>query len=397
MSLTVLIDLDDTLISNDIDRFLPAYLNCLSSYLPEWPTEKVIGELMAGTQKMRKKKLPGQTLSEVFDQVFFPGLKVEKSLVQSQIDDFYREGFPKLQAITAPRPEAHQLMDYLFANGHSVVIATNPLFPATAIEQRLQWAGLPVNQYPYSLVTSYESFHFSKPNPAYLAEILAQMGWIERPAVVIGDGLEEEIIPAGKLGLPAFWVTEKNMPLPPGLHPLSRKGPVSEILPWVRQMESFDGFELTPTTPAGISAILKSTPAALDTLTRQFSDQDWQRRPTSGAWAMNEIICHLRDVDCEVNLPRFRQVIARENPFFAGMETDIWAEERGYVLENGSQALHAFIAIRSSLIELLDSLDDASWKLPARHAIFGPTQLVELAGFTTTHDRTHVHQAFETL
>ncbi|HEX7556091.1 MAG TPA: DinB family protein [Leptolinea sp.] len=397
MSLTVLIDLDNTLISNDMDQFLPAYLEILSSYLPQWPAEKVIHALLAGTRQMVQKNLPNHTLSETFDQVFYPGLNVEKAQIQNQIDLFYREGFPKLKGLTTSRPEARQLVDYLFSKGHWVMVATNPLFPATAIQQRLEWADLPVDRYPFSIVTSYESFHFCKPNPAYLAEILATAGWPERPAVVIGDGLEEEIIPAGKLGLPAFWVTEKSLPLPSGLHPLSDKGPVSAILPWIRRLESCETLEIQAASPAAVSAILKSTPAALDTLTRGLSDQEWHERPTTGAWAMTEIICHLRDVDREVNLPRFKQVVAGANPFFAGIVTDVWAEERSYIRENGPDAMKAFMDVRTELVVLLDSLDEASWRLPARHAIFGPTQLIELAGFITTHDRTHVHQAFETI
>jgi FMN phosphatase YigB (HAD superfamily) len=397
MSLTVLVDLDNTLISNDMDRFLPAYLKSLSSYLPQWSEEKVITELLAATQKMVQKNLPQYSLSEVFDQAFYPALGVDKAQLQEPLERFYREGFPKLEKITAPRPEARQLIDYMFSKGHKVVIATNPLFPATAVEQRLQWAGLSMDEYPFSIVTSYETFHFSKPNPAYLAEILASSGWPERPAVVIGDGLDEDIIPAGKLGIPAFWVNEKSASLPSGLHPISSKGAVSEILPWIRRLEGIDGLEIQPANSFGISAILKSTPAALDTLTRNLTAEEWSWRPSSGAWAINEIICHLRDVDCEVNLPRFIQVAAGENPFFAGMVTDIWAEERRYIKENGPQAMNGFMAVRTQLIKLLDSLDENSWKLPARHAIFGPTQLIELAGFTTTHDRTHVHQAFETI
>lgn len=398
MRLTVLLDLDNTLLSNEMDQFLPAYLKLLSSYLPQWPAEKVIKELLAGTDQMIKKTMPEHTLAEVFDAAFYPGLNVEKAEVQTQIDRFYREGFPRLQGITAPRPEAQRLVDYLFNHDHKVVIATNPLFPATAIEQRLKWARLPVEKYPFNIVTSYEKFHFCKPHPAYLAEILGQMGWNnEQPAVVVGDGLVEEILPASTLGLPAFWVNDSDLPLPEGLHPLSRKGRMDEILPWIQQIQAMDGLELRPTTAAGITAILKSTPAALDSLTRPLAARVWNTRPSPKEWAMVEIICHLRDVDCEVNLPRFKQVAAGENPFFAGAVTDIWADERAYINENGPKAMHTFMDVRSAMIAMLEGLDQAGWLQPARHAIFGPTNLLELAGFTTTHDRTHVHQAFQLL
>jgi FMN phosphatase YigB (HAD superfamily) len=393
MSLTVLLDLDNTLLLNDMARFLPAYLKKLSSYLSEWPAEIVIQELLAGTRRMVEKKSPVHTLEEEFDAVFYPGLGVEKVYLADRIDRFYREGFPTLQGITSPRLEARDLVDFLFEKGWPVVIATNPLFPATAIEQRLKWAGLPIDRYPFSLVTSYESFHFCKPNPAYLAEILALLGWPDQPAVLIGDGLEEEIIPAGKLGIPAYWVTSENNPLPAGHHPLSAKGTIGGVQTWLRSLEGQELGDLSLASPSSILALLSSTPAALETITRNVVRNEWCFRPAPQEWAVNEILCHLRDVDREVNLPRMKQIASRANPFLAGIVTDIWAEERKYIFEDGGAALASFTATRSALIDLLASLEAESWKLPAQHAIFGPTQILELAGFIVTHDRTHIRQA----
>lgn len=393
MSLTVLLDLDNTLISNDMGRFLPAYLKLLSDYLSEWPADKVIHELLAGTKVMVEKNSPANTLEKEFNRVFYPRLGIEKSQIQDRIDQFYREGFPTLRGITSQRPEALDLVSFLFKKGYLVVIATKPIFPYTAIEQRLRWAGLPVDQFPFSLVTSYESFHFCKPNPAYLAEILAQLGWPDQPTAVIGDGLEEEIIPAGKLGIPAFWVTEENVHLPAGLHPLSAKGTLAEVKPWLMTLDGLETTDLPITSPASICALLNSTPAALETLTKNLTQNEWCSQPAENEWAINEIICHLRDVDREVNLPRLKLVASGTNPFFPGMVTDVWAEERQYFREDGIAALAAFVKVRTELVDLLSGLDDESWKLPAQHAIFGPTNILELAGFTATHDRTHVQQA----
>jgi hypothetical protein len=89
-------------------------------------------------------------------------------------------------------------------------------------------------------------------------------------------------------------------------------------------------------------------------------------------------------------------VASGENPFVPGIETDVWAKERDYFHQDGKSALNDFIECRTELVQLLGNLDEQIWKYPARHAIFGPTQLVELAGFVSTHDRTHVHQVVET-
>jgi FMN phosphatase YigB (HAD superfamily) len=396
MSLTVLIDLDNTLLSNDMDRFIPVYLKKLSSYLPEWPSEKIISELLAGTRSMISKNTPAKTLMQVFDEVFYQGLGVEKDSLKLQVDKFYREGFPTLQQLTSPRREAQILVDYVLGKKFSTAIATNPLFPRTAILQRLAWAGLPVDRYAFKLVTSYEEFHFSKPHSAYLAEILAQLGWPDQPAVILGDHLEEEIIPAGKLGIPAFWVNDDGRPLPDNLHPMSSKGNLSDAITWLKELE-LKPVEMQFSTPTSIMATLKSTPAALETLTSGLTDEQWSKRPAENEWSITEIACHLRDVDREVNLPRMKRIASGENPFLPGVVTDIWADERDYIRQNGPNALASFLDARTELILLLGNLDEKSWSMPARHTIFGPTQLVELAGFISTHDRTHIHQAFETV
>lgn len=396
MSLTVLTDLDNTLLSNDMERFLPAYLKKLSSYLPEWPAEKIIKELLAGTNRMIAKNTPANTLEQSFDAVFYPGLGADRADLQQKIDSFYRDGFPTLKGLSAPRPEAKSLAEYLIRKKFTIAIATNPLFPRTAIEQRLDWAGLSNERDSFDLISSYERLHFSKPNPAYYAEILAQLGWPDQPAVMIGDNLEEDILPATRLGLPAFWVNGKDLALPYGLHPLSSKGKLGDVKPWLENINR-QPVEMLFSTPASVLAILKSTPAALDTLTRKLNADQWKQRPADNEWSLTEITCHLRDVDIEVNLPRMKRVSSGENPFVPGIVTDVWAEERDYYHQDGIEALASFIRARTELVELLDKLDDQSWKLPARHTIFGPTQLVELAAFISTHDRTHVHQASETI
>jgi hypothetical protein len=77
-----------------------------------------------------------------------------------------------------------------------------------------------------------------------------------------------------------------------------------------------------------------------------------------------------------------------------GINSDVWALQRGYAQEDGPTALRQFHAARARMIQLLESLDETGWNQPARHAIFGPTTLLELVSFTTTHDRNHVQQVW---
>ena len=149
MPITLLLDLDDTLLNTNMDAFIPAYFQALSSALVDKVAPEVmLPALMGGTKAMMVNKDPALTLREVFDAHFFPMLNMDRNDLQPRIDRFYDEEFPKLGSLTSPIPEAVRLVEWAFEQGQRVVIATNPLFPLKAIQHRMRWAGLPPEKYP---------------------------------------------------------------------------------------------------------------------------------------------------------------------------------------------------------------------------------------------------------
>jgi hypothetical protein len=150
------------------------------------------------------------------------------------------------------------------------------------------------------------------------------------------------------------------------------------------------------TSPNALLAVLRSTPAALDTLCHQQGvNLEW--RPAHGEWSAGEVLCHLRDVDKEVNLPRIIKVINERNPFIAGQDTDPWAEIRQYCQQDSWQALADFTETRLKILRLLENLPADGWDRSARHAIFGPTYLSELVNIIAGHDILHVQQIYMVL
>jgi len=395
--LTLLLDLDDTLLVNPLDQFLPAYLHKLSTYLaPFADPSLIIQALMAGTRQMIVNQMPDCSLKDVFDAVFFPLIKVSPEDINPAIEHFYVEIFPSLQALTHPRPGAIELVETAFERGYKIVIATSPLFPRTAIAQRLEWAGLSPEKYPFALITSYETFHFSKPNPSYFAETLAQLGWPEDAVLVVGNDLENDIHPAQKLGLPAYWLQPNLDRLQGGITGPGGTGELAGLIPWLDQTPP-EVLKPHYNEPAALTAILRSTPAALNSLCQPLDTSQLSSRPKAGEWSLGEILCHLRDVDTEVNLPRLKKFLQEDNPFLPGEDTDRWAEERDYLHQDGKRALQHFSAARQRLLRILDEMSAADWERTARHAIFGPTQLRELVAFIAGHDQLHIRQIVGTI
>ena len=398
MNLTLLLDLDDTLLTNDIHTFLPAYLQSLSKELAAYaPPETLIAQLLSATKRMVENQRPDLTLKDVFENSFYPALNLSLEDLREPIDRFYAEIFPNLRNLTSPRPEAVELVRSALRCGFRVVIATNPLFPRSAIEHRLAWAGLSVNDYPFNLVSSYETLHFSKPQPAYFAELLGRLGWPEGPALMVGDDLQNDISGARQLGLPAFWINQAGSSASPvGQEQPTATGDVGDVIPWL-STAPLETLQPDYNSPSAMLAILRSTPAVLDTLCSNLSTNTWVERPLPNEWCPTEIICHLRDVEAEVNLPRLRRVLRDENPFLPGKDTDPWAEQRDYIHQSGPQALRSFTAARMEVLALLEDLHPGDWQRPARHAILGPTDLEELVGIIASHDRLHIQQITQSL
>ena len=395
MNLTLLLDLDDTLLVNNIDDFLPAYLQAFARFMEHAiPSNRFIQALLAGTERMVKNRLPDCTLREVFEETFYPTSGLQPAEFERLAEHFYAEVFPSLRGLTRSNPAARQVVEQALERGYDLVIATDPLFPRSAVEQRLAWANLPVEKYAFKLVPSYDTVHFSKSEPAYYAELLASLGWPDGPILMVGDNPERDIATAAKMGLATYWIIPNGRQT--GSIVSTAAGELGDLIPWIDRMQQQD---LQPdfATPDAMLAILRATPAALDSLCRGLALSTWNQHPEKDEWCLNEIVCHLRDVEAQVNLPRLQQLLEQVNPFMPGMDTDAWAVERNYHEQDGPAALRRFTASRLEMLDRLESLPPEAWSRLARHAIFGPTTLEELVGITASHDRLHLKQVMQTL
>jgi len=232
VSLTLLIDLDNTLLDNGMEVFLPAYFQALSKHIePLINPSQFIDCLLAATGKMIENDRPERTLLETFNSFFYSGLGTTPEVLEPALLSFYKHSFPDLRQHTRQLPAARDLINTARKRGYTVAIATNPLFPRTAIDQRLDWSGVTTLQSPFDLVSAMESFHFAKPNPAYFAELLAQLGWPDWPAIVLGDDPKNDIEPARTIGLPTFHVRKNGLTAEPT--DADGSGELGAFLPWL--------------------------------------------------------------------------------------------------------------------------------------------------------------------
>lgn len=231
----ILFDLDDTLLVNSMERFVPVYFQALTRWVADLiPPERLIAALMHASRAMDANDGTGPTNAEAFAAVFYPEVGYSQEELRPLFERFYAEEFPKLRSLTRPVPEARNLVEWAFAQGLQVAIATNPLFPRFPIEQRLEWAGVPVSEFDYALVTSYENMHATKAHPAYYREILAYLGRRPDECLMVGDSWEWDMVQAASVGIPVYWVTDHDTRHPGGIK-LVGQGSLAGLWDWLRK------------------------------------------------------------------------------------------------------------------------------------------------------------------
>lgn len=222
----LLLDLDGTLLENNMERFLPHYFQRLSAWVSAiMPPNAFITHLMQATQKMLTND-GRDTNEEVFAAAFYPLAGRPREEIEPFLDQFYTREFPKLRADTRRRPEARTVVQMALDRGYDLVVATNPLFPATAIWQRLEWAG--VADFPYRLVTTYENSRACKPNPLYFQQICDTIGRPAEACLMVGDDPMD--LAAAHVGCPTYFLADDDTALPDDVPAPSFRGTLADIV-----------------------------------------------------------------------------------------------------------------------------------------------------------------------
>lgn len=202
----LLFDMDGTLVPIDMDFFFQDYLSALSAKFTEFiPAAEFKEHLMASTMVMVHNQERNLTNEEVFWQDFPPRIGFSRSFLEPILLGFYQNEYCALGKNVSSTGQIRELLTFALAKGFKVTIATNPIFPHYALIERLSWINC--HDLPYQMVTSMESMHFCKPNPAYYQEILDLLGAEAQECIMIGNDFEEDMV-ASVLGMKTCLVTD---------------------------------------------------------------------------------------------------------------------------------------------------------------------------------------------
>lgn len=201
----VLFDLDGTLLPMDQDVFVQTYFGLLAKNLSNYGYEpkKLIESIWLGTKSMIMND-GKQTNEKVFwntmSNIYGPNVIND----ESKFESFYINDFPLVKNSCGFDKRANEVIKFLKSKGYRLILATNPIFPRIATEQRIKWAGLDINDFEF--VTTYENSSFSKPNLKYYLEILEKNDYKVENCLMVGNDVAEDMI-VNKLGVDVFLLT----------------------------------------------------------------------------------------------------------------------------------------------------------------------------------------------
>ncbi len=202
----VLFDLDGTLLRVDTAEFMTEYLREVGRAVsPVVDPGRFIDALLASTEAMRANRDPSVTNAQAFWADFRPRLKDCIDALEPVILDFYTNKFNRLSRVAQPCPGAREAVEAALDRGLRVVLATNPVFPLSAIRDRMAWAG--VEDLPWEFVTSYEEMHFCKPHPEYYLEVADRLGVPAEKCLMVGNDPGEDLAASG-VGMRTYLVTD---------------------------------------------------------------------------------------------------------------------------------------------------------------------------------------------
>lgn len=204
MKKAVLFDLDGTLLPMDQDKFTHAYFSLLAKKLAPYGYEErsLIDGIWDGTRAMVKND-GSRTNEEAFWRRFSE-LFGDSSADLPLFEAFYREDFNGAKSACGFTPHAARIVSALKGREQAAVLASNPIFPLVAQENRMRWAGLDPRDFCY--ITSYENSSFCKPHPLYYEEILKKLGLAAEDCLMVGNDAREDLA-AAEVGMEVFLLT----------------------------------------------------------------------------------------------------------------------------------------------------------------------------------------------
>src|SRR5438132_437872 len=98
---------------------------------------------------------------------------------------------------------------------------------------------------------------------------------------------------------------------------------------------------------------LRATPRRLKAGPKGVPRAVWLWTPPPGKWSILEIVCHLRDMERDAYLARYRRLLAETEPVLPDVDGDVYARDRDYRAQKPAHVVREWTRLRRESLRLL--------------------------------------------
>lgn len=212
----ILFDLDGTLLPMNQDEFVKHYFGLLGARFVKQgiDPDHFTKALYKGVGAMVMNN-GSRTNESAFWDTFLALVPADPDISKRETYDFYKNEFNDVIRSTQPNEWSRKILDSVHKKGFHAYLATNPLFPRIATEQRMRWAGLMPED--FLDITTYEHCHYCKPNVMYFKEFIEKHQLDPKDCLMVGNDVGEDLV-ISELGVKTYLITntmenKKNLPI----------------------------------------------------------------------------------------------------------------------------------------------------------------------------------------
>ncbi len=137
---------------------------------------------------------------------------------------------------------------------------------------------------------------------------------------------------------------------------------------------------------------LEESPDRAERRIAGVSDARVRRVPGPGRWSAIEVLCHVRDSDRHVFVPRLARFAAETEPLFENIDMTGTDRARAYATQNPVEVIAQWREARRGAIATLATFGRAEWNRLGFHSLRGPYPVSAMVRGWVEHDLSHLHQ-----
>jgi uncharacterized damage-inducible protein DinB len=150
-------------------------------------------------------------------------------------------------------------------------------------------------------------------------------------------------------------------------------------------MEEFERrryFETLAATPQALKAAIRGLPKKVLVFT-----------PAPGKWSILEILCHMRDMERDAYLARYRRILTEDEPHLPDLNGEALAIERDYRSAKAPEVVREWLSLRRENLQMLRKAGRVQWARAGVHETAGRLTMEDIIRrHAVGNDEAHLSQ-----